>query len=151
MCECCLAETEDYGEVLPGYRLVRATCNGQLMKANDWGLVYCYDPDFIFTTTPIDTPLRGMSDEEMLALKEDDERWEADNCFIDVAQAVSKEMLQSLERTLANEIYLDVYGQLWDAMKKAGYRTSEDGIGIYWLVAHIAQFIATNPEPMKMM
>ena len=52
MCEQCCAKTESYGEVFPGWVLVRATVNGMEMRAGQWGLVQFDDPLFIWTETP---------------------------------------------------------------------------------------------------
>ena len=72
MCEQCVAQTVLYGEVVPGFYLVRATVDGGTMKAGDWGLVECNDPFFIWSGEIIADPTEGMTDEEMNAIDNDD-------------------------------------------------------------------------------
>ena len=53
MCELCLAKVISYsGEVLPGVYLRRATTDGNIMEAGDFGLVFCNDPSFVFSIVP---------------------------------------------------------------------------------------------------
>lgn len=48
MCEQCSAATKTYGEVVPHWRLVQATKDGNMMKADDFGLVWCDDPSYFW-------------------------------------------------------------------------------------------------------
>ena len=65
MCEQCAAATEDYGNPLPGLLLVRATRDGNTMKAGQWGLVECDSPFLIFNIEPQPDPAHEMSDAEI--------------------------------------------------------------------------------------
>lgn len=56
MCEQCTADTEDFGEVVPSWRLCRARKTGNFMKAGDWGLVDFDNPDFYWKSTPVLDP-----------------------------------------------------------------------------------------------
>jgi len=60
MCEQCCAKTEDYGEIFPGWYLVRATVNGMEMLTGQWGLVRTNDPEFIWTDDP--TPIGDLNE-----------------------------------------------------------------------------------------
>lgn len=59
MCEQCVTEARDHGEVLPGWKLVRASRDGNIMKADQWGLVSGNDPDFCWSATPRPEPPEG--------------------------------------------------------------------------------------------
>jgi hypothetical protein len=56
MCEQCVAEAVQHGEVLPGWVLIRASRDGNLMKAGQWGLVSGNDPDYVWSATPRPEP-----------------------------------------------------------------------------------------------
>jgi hypothetical protein len=53
MCEQCLVNPLYFGEVFPGWFLIRARRDGDLMKVGDWGLLECNDPSIIWSVTPI--------------------------------------------------------------------------------------------------
>ena len=52
MCEQCLVNPIEYGEVLPGWFLIRATKDGMLMNAGEFGLVQTNSPAFTFSQVP---------------------------------------------------------------------------------------------------
>lgn len=52
MCEQCLTNAISFGEVLPGYFLMRARRNGIDWKQGEWGLVEANDPTFTWVSTP---------------------------------------------------------------------------------------------------
>lgn len=56
MCEQCVTEATDHGEVLPGWILIRATRDGNIMQADQWGLVSGNDPDYFWSVTPRPEP-----------------------------------------------------------------------------------------------
>lgn len=65
MCEQCSAKTHSWGWVLPGYALVRATCDGTFMRTGQWGLVECNDPTFIWSVTPVPDLFYQFTDQEV--------------------------------------------------------------------------------------
>lgn len=79
MCEQCSAETETICEdLLPGWALVVATKDGDMMKAGDYGLIEINDPTFIISKDfkPVPDFTYDMSDEEFDNLSEDEyTRW----------------------------------------------------------------------------
>lgn len=52
MCEQCLVNPLYFGEVLPGWFLIRARRKGNMMEVGDWGMLRCNDPTFVWSTTP---------------------------------------------------------------------------------------------------
>ena len=56
MCESCLAEAENFGEVFPGVWLERATKDVVVdefeWNAGEWGLVFCNAPFMVWGVTP---------------------------------------------------------------------------------------------------
>lgn len=146
MCEQCIAETEFYGEVLPGYYLTRATKDGWWLKAGDWCLVICNDPEFSFHTMPIKDPFDGMTDEQVDATsKEEMKRFDD---FVEVCNTIGVEIAQSV---LNKEPFwaLHIYGKLYVAMEKAGFSSEKDGDPTMWLCHRIAAFIEAHPTPWK--
>ena len=136
MCEQCNAKTAYYvgkntDEVLPGYILVRATKDGNYMRKNDWGLVRCNNPDFIWSITPVCDPLDGLSDKQIDALAKDA------NCCKPYEKAV-----KSLRKSLDSGSF-DYCVSLGEAMKKAGWKPEDDGWGAEWLCNYLAKFLKT--------
>ena len=64
MCEQCLTNIWNFGEVLPELWVVRARRDGEIMEAGDWGLVLCNDPSIVWEKTPLVDPTYGMSKDE---------------------------------------------------------------------------------------
>jgi hypothetical protein len=60
MCEQCAAATIDIAEFAPDWRLIRATRDGSLMKAGQYGLVDGDDPSFVLSVTPQPAPNGGV-------------------------------------------------------------------------------------------
>ena len=56
MCEQCMTECLDVGEVVPGIWIIQAVKDGNKMKAGDYGLVYCNDPFVIWSKRPYPDP-----------------------------------------------------------------------------------------------
>ncbi len=139
MCEQCLAKTVIYvgsnskdGFVLPGYYLVRATQDGNWMQKDDWGLVRCNDPDYVWEITPVIDPFYGLKDEEIDAKNVN--KKEVD----DFDNAVSH-LEDSLDMGQFEHAYL-----LGVAMREAGYNPTFHGYrSAEWLCHYLAEFIKT--------
>lgn len=74
MCEQCIARTNSWGEVLPGFALIRATADGSIMERGDWGLVQMNDPSFYWPSTPRPDPFYNFTDEQINALTPEQEK-----------------------------------------------------------------------------
>lgn len=148
MCEQCVAKTKMYvlpgqpEEVLPGYFLVRATQDGHEMKANEWGLVRCNDPDFIFAVTPEPFAFWGMSDEELDKLPDHEQdsisEWET------LSATFGKQTLASILERQYRE-YFETIDQLRLACVAKGWK-AEDSSMERWLFHYLGTYLLTAVE-----
>ena len=117
MCEQCVAEARDWGEVLPGWTLIRASRDGNTMKADQWGLVSGNDPDFWWTVTPRPRPPEGSADGRAWSLDADE-----------------------FEKTLVTDPATGYL--LYSAAREAGY-AGEGGVRFgFWLFARLGEHLA---------
>ena len=140
MCLQCDTDPINYGELLPGWALMKATKTSTFneWKQDEYGLVRCNDPDFIFTCQPMENPYSGLSDEEVdLKLKEDEAISGSYFEFLDKAS--------DLEASLKGNIQQSV--ELWEAATKAGFN-GEMCID-EWLLDKMARLIAANPDGIQ--
>jgi hypothetical protein len=135
MCEQCSAKTVSYGEVLPGVALVKATQDGQVMKAGHWGLVLSNDPFLIFSTGPEPDPGHGLVDVVVEATPPDHPLW----AWLDVAERFRWECLLSPE---------DGHLLVQKGCEE-GYDMEEDGYFAMWLFHRMGVLVANGPEPAK--
>jgi hypothetical protein len=146
MCEQCCAQVDSWGEILPGWSLVRATRDGNYMKKGDWGLVEVNDPAFIFSTTPIKDLTYGLTDDEIdrMDINEIDK-------FHNVCALIETEMVKSLsDRWPINDyagrgIHMAIWSRLDRAIEK---NTDKEYDKFCWLVHHMAQFIEKHSKPI---
>jgi hypothetical protein len=128
-----MAETKTYGEVLPCWWLVQATKDGHEMKAGDYGLVVCNDPDYIWSGTPRKDPSFGMTDEEFDNMSDDVGReWDD---FMDYVDELRKHF---------NSDPMTGYS-LVTAAKEAGWDRETHGFLLVWLSHRMAEVIERNP------
>lgn len=141
MCDSCLAEALHYGEVLPDWYLERATKDGVYFKAGWWGLVWMNEPSFVFTVTPEVTPRECEN--------EDDPDYEALNdALSDWLDKFESSVVCLREQMHDSLPFLDYYRLVQAGINK-GYDPENHGSFQLWLVNHVAQYIAANPEPRK--
>jgi hypothetical protein len=129
MCEQCTAETITLGDLFPGWRVVKATKNGNMMKAGDLGLVQSDDPDYVISCAVpcITDPSFGMNDEDFDKLAEDVNDTTFDK-FMDWAYHVE-----------ASLVGHPVSGwSLVQDSKDAGWDYKKDRIFGFWLAHKIA-------------
>jgi hypothetical protein len=122
MCTQCLVNPLYFGEVLPGWYLIRARRKGGYMEVGDWGLIRANDPDIIFKTTPMIEPNIG-----------------------------SEERIEYRNRVDAfyNELVAPVHisFRLVESAQKQAYNIEEDGHFHIWFFDHLAGYInKTTPE-----
>lgn len=67
MCQQCSTKAVSYGEVIPGWNLVRATADYLDIQAGDWGLAVGDDPEVWWPSeyTPVTDPTFHMTPDEM--------------------------------------------------------------------------------------
>jgi hypothetical protein len=141
MCETCLSQCDDYGEVLPGWFLVRATKDsGITMEAGDWGLVDCNSPSFIFEHTPIKNPIVGLTIEESEESKLDEPYYR----FISVSDSIGIDMFESIDTSTPN-LPFSVCNKLYKSCIEAGWNEDKEPM-LYWLCHHIATYLEGNPN-----
>lgn len=134
MCEQCVADTKNYCEPIPGWLLVRAQKDGNYMKKDDWGLVECNDPTFLFKTTPWIDPVHNWTDDQINALQSDDPQYILMDKWLD-------DMCQFQDELNKCNAGIDAGWRLIEACKKAGYDPSNDGSCANWLFHHLGGLI----------
>lgn len=129
MCMQCLVNPLYFGEVVPGWYLIRARREHyNSMDVGDWGLLRSNDPDIIFKTTPLLEPP------------------DADPLYDTFYQKADE---------FYNELVCDPYlGYLLvDACKKNGYDHENHGFFHIWFFDYLAKHInktepKTEQDPM---
>lgn len=148
MCEQCNAATSMFAlslenqEVLPGYYLVRATRDANILKKDDWGLVCCNDPDFVWSVTPKPDKFWGMSD-EVLDLLPDSEQtsmcdWEAKT------HEFGSQILTSMVRNQHSGFFKTI--QVLQAACQAKGWNSEEASMERWLFHYLGVFLTGAQE-----
>lgn len=133
MCEQCVTDCLHYGQVLPGWYLIRAQKDGNLMKIHQWGLLRCNDPDFVWTVDPIVDITYGMSDDQVDALPDD--QWNLYRKFSNSAE--------KFEQSLKGDIRSGY--SLYKACLEAGYDPEVDGYNLsHWLLHSLAVRVSEN-------
>lgn len=133
MCEQCLAETITYGDPMPGISLVRATRDGQQMKAAQWGLVVMNDPFLIFDIKPEPDPAHGWTDEQVDAAEDDHPLW----AWLEVAGAFRDTF--KVDPNLGHDLV--------EIGKTLGYDRENDGDFAMWLFHRMGEVVLANPSP----
>ena len=137
-----MAKVDGWGEVLPGFYLVRATHKGDSMNVGDWGLVESNDPTFIWSIDLHTDPLFGATDAEVDASEE--EVWEESCLWSEVAVSkFEKELVSSIRGQLLDQLY---------RLGKALSKVSDIGIHIVlgeFLFQYLARVIEDSPNPIE--
>lgn len=135
MCQQCVTDARNFGEVIPGLVLMQATRDSPHgWRVGSYGLVRSNDPDVIWDATPIPDPTNGLSDEALNLLLDD-------NAFAWSREA--DKFMQACKEQLT----------LTDALRigmlcmEAGY-TLNDGLLEYWLF-HRMGLLLTSSTPIN--
>jgi hypothetical protein len=127
MCDSCVAETIDIGEVLPHWYLVQATKKSDLMDPGDYGLIWMNDASYVWAVKP-----------------ELDPAWEADHEERDTTPEENAAFQLWFDKVTEFEDCLDgpplVGYKLVKACYDAGY-TASDGRLAVWLFDRLAEFL----------
>lgn len=136
MCEQCTAATKTYGEVVPHWSLIQATRDGNYMKENDFGLVNCNDPSFIWSgdVVPLKDPTFEFTDEQFDATMsaEDDALFDKFIANAEILEASFKSDPESGYSLIIN-------------CMKAGYDRKKHNRFMLWLLHRIAIVMERNP------
>jgi hypothetical protein len=148
MCEQCSAKTDMYLEgnsVFGDYVLVRATQDGYEMKKDDWGLVQCNDPDFIFATTPWASPFYHLSDDDFDTLSPEQVKihhnWEDD------VEKFAEELLDHTKISGNKNWRFEAIVKLGMAAQKSGFVEGSDRIAS-WMFQYLGELLLKFPNPM---
>lgn len=125
----------EYGLPIPGWMIGQATNDGSIIKKNQWGLVECNDPTFIWDEKPVPDPAGGFSDEELD--KKDAAFWDASSAWMDKAAKFG----DAIQGRPADG------WKLYESAKMAGYNPLVDGALEYWLFDFLGKWLVNNPEP----
>jgi len=132
MCTQCIVNPLYFGEVLPGWYLIRARREApNEMDVGDWGLLRCNDPDVVFKTTPMKDP--DPSDED--GTKDPESSTISDPNLL-------KEFYNRVDK-FSDEFYCSPYiGYLLvEAGIRVGYNHENDGSFIDWLFSYLGEYI----------
>jgi hypothetical protein len=134
MCEQCLVNPLYFGEVIPGWCLIRARRQGSDMEVGDWGLLRMNDPDLIWKSTPQLDPTFYMTDDE------EAEYWKT-HSYKDEAVHAAEDFVDTLWCQPVSLGY-----DLVSAMMEAGYSRKQHGPVEWWLWQKLAEHIR-DTEP----
>lgn len=145
MCEQCSTDAVSYGEPLPGWYLMRAQRDGMTWKAQEWGLVECNDPTFVWSATPTPDPVWGMTDEE-------EEAWF--NSRLEGDPELKRASLVGLSEldffTAFRSCRPNTGYRLIVAAMARGYDPETSGDFCHWFFAYLGEWLKTHgPENFK--
>lgn len=139
MCECCVVDAINYGEVVPDVWLVRARKIGSFMQKGDWGLLFHNDPSVVWSFVPEPDPTFGMTDkQEAEFIRKSPKRkqyWEQTRRMHDLWDRL---------RLLPHEGYV-----LYKGMLKKGYDAKKHGHVGCWLFHHLGLLVKKNPNGVR--
>lgn len=136
MCQQCTTDALNYGEVIPGWYLMRAQKDGTTWKAGHWGLVWSNDPTFTWEETPTANPAFGLSDEDEEAL------YQANKDNEIGARIVSMSLPEDFSRAFGRMNPRTGYEIITAAMER-GYDPKESGDLSWWLFDWIGEYLKT--------
>lgn len=141
MCQQCMTNAQNYGELLPGWYLMRAQNDGtpmmddKIWKAGMWGLVWSNDPLTIWSSTGTPNPAFGLDD------KAEEELWEA-NKDNEIGKRIVLDLPDDFEEAFASFSPLTGYDLITAAMQR-GYDPEKSGDLSWWLFDWMGEFLKT--------
>lgn len=131
---------ECYGEIFPGWLLVKAKDEGFRIRVGQWGLTRGNGADFAFDTTPYPCPTDGWSQDEIedagVEIIDLDNQWTTTvHCF-----------WNEVKESLGSYIYFEVIYELVNAACLAGYDEFNNKQFEFWLFNHIGKFLKKYKE-----
>lgn len=130
MCEQCCTDAISFHNVLEGWTMIQARRDsGHMMKAKQFGLLRCNDPDIVWDECPEPDPTDGIPDEEVT-----DEQHDLWNKWMKKVQTFHTNL--KMEPSVAHELV--------EAAIKAGYKKDESGYFSMWLFNHLGKIVKTK-------
>jgi hypothetical protein len=137
MCLQCSAKSISYGTALEGFVLQRATEDAwDEWKKDQFGLVECNDPTFVFRVAPMREPYGGLSDDEVDAVPLDSPLHAQQDAFYKVGRQFREDLCASLNP--------DGIHRLIESGRKQGYDRDQHGSFEFWLSDFLAKFLETH-------
>jgi hypothetical protein len=129
MCQQCITEAVEYGEIVPGFYLYKSKVGSSKWPAGEYAIVQYNDPTFYLKGigVPLLDPCFGKRDDEVDALLGDPAVLDSWNKFCTQAELMAENLLSRPNTGFA----------LIDAAIKAGY-VPEEGLIEFWLLHKIA-------------
>jgi len=144
MCDQCVAATVGW-DLFPGWILVRARLDCDSMKAGDWGLLRCNDPDFVWRTPvpgPTD-PLFGISEEEERAIPGKDPRLKESLKWCHLARKFE------IKPPKGHGVYVNAYYELVQGGIQVGYDQNKHGDFSMWLFHQLGELVTKWPNGQR--
>ena len=132
MCEQCVVDAlASKDQVIPGYYLIQARRDGNLMKKGQWGLVHCNDPDVVWSARPDIDPSIGQ--------EENADPIPGEITWIDSMASAEEEVENSCA-------YIMNGWRLIESCRKAGYDPDKNGCRFFaWLFHRLGEYVRENP------
>lgn len=130
MCQQCITEAVEYGEIVPGFYLYKSKVGSSKWPAGEYAIVQFNDPTFYLRGigVPLLDPCFGKEDDEVEILLCDPAILDSFNKFCAQAELIAENFLCRPNTGFA----------LVTAALKAGYDPEEDGLIEFWLLHKIA-------------
>lgn len=129
MCDQCVGACITFGEIVPGWFLIQARRDAFSIKKDQYGLVECNDPDFVWNVKPLEDPLKNLTDDQIDELDEKDPIWKEWKKFVQVEQSIGKILKSNIETGYS----------LYKACLEGGYNPDKHGHNVScWLTDQMA-------------
>lgn len=126
MCEQCLTKAEVLkSDILPGFHLMVARGGSEAWPKGFYALVECNDPLFVFEGPIMESPVKGLTEDDLDVMPEYPEGYEE---YIEGAQRLDRAM----------RLHPEVGHRLMKACYAKGYSQSEHGPLGFWFLDFLA-------------
>lgn len=136
MCEQCNTDAMNYGELMPGWFLMKAQKDGVRWKAGEWALIRASDPVATWTSTPTPNPAFGLDEAAEDALYEQHKGTPIGDRIVEVQ--LPADFASAFSSFHPNLGYRLVAG----AMER-GYDRATCGSVDWWLYDYIGEWLET--------
>lgn len=136
MCEMCLVEPTEFGEIIPTFYLALGTKDGQEMKSGQYAIIDGEHAVAVFPEKPWPDPFGDMTEEAIEAVSESDPRWGENHRWLAAVEKFAETCLVNPE--LGHELY--------EGALKAGFDRERHGWLTYWLYDRAGRMLVDNPK-----